>query len=182
MATARNTLATRAGMVSAGAELAFFSGQRVCTYASQVGDQFTAVLSRPVTGTNGIVIPEGATAVAQISSLKKRSGSSTIGLNINSVTFHGHTYPVSSSVTYAELERMPAKRHTSTRTVAAGTGVGAVLGGVMGGPGTAVLGAAGGAAAGAAVGTKKVPGDGCIPDRGRITAQLTEPLEIGVLE
>jgi hypothetical protein len=169
-------------MVSAGSELAFVSGQRICTYASQVGDEFTAVLSRPVSGTNGIVIPKGATAVAHISSLKKKSGTSTIGLNISSVTFRGHTYPVSSNVTYAELERMPSKRRTSGRTVAAGTGVGAVLGGVVGGPGTAVLGAAGGAAAGAAMGTKRVGGDGCIPDRGVITAQLTEPLEIGVLE
>lgn len=170
--------AAASGTVSVGSELALLAGQRVCTYASRVGDEFAVLLAEPVAGSNGSVIPKGAVAVAQIASLKtKKAG---IGLRISSITFAGKTYPVTSRVTYAEVEKIRMKRRTNVRTVAVGTGAGAVLGGVIGGgPGSAVLGAAGGALAGAAAGTRTVRYGGCIPERGQITALLTEPLSIG---
>ncbi|MEO8194065.1 MAG: hypothetical protein ABI681_09440 [Gemmatimonadales bacterium] len=165
------------GTISAGSELALVAGQRVCTYASRVGDEFTTLLTESVVGTNGTVIPRGAMAVAEISSLKKKNAG--FGLRISSITFAGKTYPVISHVNYTEVERVRSKARTNARAVAAGAGAGAILGGVVGGgAGSAVLGAAGGAAAGAAVGSRGARYDGCIPERGRITAQLTEPLMI----
>ncbi len=104
-------VARPSGSVSAGAELALVAGQRICTYASRVGDEFAVILAEPVAGTNGMVIPRGATAVAEIASIgRKKDGRAAIGLRVESITVSRRTYPIDSRVTFAELEQQPATR------------------------------------------------------------------------
>jgi len=134
-------------------------------------------------GANGTVIPVGATAVVTIASLRKseRTGESIeIGLTVESISFEGRTYAVSSETTYAEVDRVRAQsRGDDARKVATGAAIGAVLGGILGGKTkTAVIGAATGAAAGAVVANRNADYDGCIPEGGRITIKLNEPLTI----
>ena len=169
------------GTFIAGLELSLLSEQRVCSNVSDVGNEFGALVSENVVGTNGMIIPKGATAIAEITSLGNQETGDAIGLRIHSIVFAGKIYPVSSKVTFAEQESVQsARRKTNPKTVAAGAGLGAVLGAVVGaGPPGAILGGAGGAAAGAAIGTRKTwRSESCIPDRGRITARLSEPLTI----
>ena len=171
------------GVVSVGSEISLASRQRICTSTNSVGDRFTAQISTPVMGANGTVIPVGATAVVSISSLRKSEGSGEsieIGLTVESISFEGRTYTVSSETTYAEVDRVRAQsRGDDARKVATGAAIGAVLGGILGGKTkTAVIGAATGAAAGAVVANRNADYDGCVPEGGRITIKLNEPLTI----
>ncbi|HEX5576782.1 MAG TPA: hypothetical protein VFX40_00335 [Gemmatimonadaceae bacterium] len=171
------------GVVSAGSEISLASGQRVCTNTNKVGDRFTASISNPVMGANGTVIPVGATALVSIASLKKseRSGDQIeIGLTVESITFDGRTYAVSSETTYAEVDRVRVQsRGDDARKVATGAAIGAVLGGILGGKTkSTVIGAATGAAAGAVVANRNADYEGCIPDGGRITIRLSEALTL----
>src|SRR6266446_7533385 len=54
--------AARVGIIPAGATLNLASGSKVCTNTNHVGDRFNASVTNAVTGSNGAVIPAGATA------------------------------------------------------------------------------------------------------------------------
>ena len=95
------------GIVSAGSSLSLVTGQRVCTYAANPGDTFEAVLLEPVRGTNGVVIPKGSFAVAEITSIGEWGAG--MGVRVKSVRFKGHTYPLSSDVGYVAMERAKSK-------------------------------------------------------------------------
>lgn len=175
------------GVVSSGAEIALSSGQRICTNTSSVGDKFTAQIADPVMGANGTVIPAGATATVEISSLSKSSGDGSkiaIGLRVESVSFGGKTYAVTAETTYAQIDQVRAEtRGNDTKKVVTGAAIGAVLGQIFGhSTKSTVIGAAGGAAAGAVVANRNADYDGCVPSGGRITIRLTEPLTIQATE
>jgi len=171
------------GVVSVGSEISLAAGQRVCTNTNSVGDRFTAQIANPVMGANGTVIPAGATATVTISSLQqsKRAGDDIeIGLRVESITFGGNTYQVTSETTYAQVDKVRAEsRSDDVKKVATGAAIGAVLGQIFGGKTkSTVIGAAGGAAAGAVIASRNANYDGCVPSGGRITIRLTEPLTI----
>jgi hypothetical protein len=175
------------GVISSGSEIALSSGQRICTNTNSVGDKFTAQIADPVMGANGTVIPVGASAVVSITSLHKseRSGDNIeIGLRVESISYGGKTYPVTSETTYAQVDRVKAESSGSTaRKVATGAAIGAVLGQILGHKTkSTVIGAATGAAAGAVVANRNADYDGCVPSGGRITIRLTEPLTIQLTE
>ncbi|HEX2723233.1 MAG TPA: YMGG-like glycine zipper-containing protein [Gemmatimonadaceae bacterium] len=175
------------GVVSAGSEISLAAGQRICTNTNAVGDRFTAQISDPVMGANGTVIPAGATATVSVSSLARsnRTGETIeIGLRVESISFAGKTYLVTSETTYAEVDRVRAEsRGDDVKKVATGAAIGAVLGQILGGrTKSTVIGAATGAAAGAVVASRNANYDGCIPSGGRITIRLTEPLTIQLTE
>jgi hypothetical protein len=175
------------GVVSSGSEIALSSGQRICTNTNTIGDKFTAQIADPVMGANGTVIPVGATAVVSITSLHKSQNSGDniqIGLRVESITYAGKTYPVSSEVTYAQVDRVRVQSRTDdAKKVAAGAAIGAVLGQILGHrTKSTVIGAGAGAAAGAVIANRSADYDGCVPSGGRITIRLTEPLTIQVTE
>ena len=177
----------RVGVVSTGSEIALTSGQRICTNTNSVGDRFTAQIADPVMGANGTVIPAGATATVEISTLKKSNGDGDkieIGLRVESVTFGGKTYAVTAETTYAQVDKIRAEsRGNDTKKVITGAAIGAVLGQILGhGTKSTVIGAATGAAAGAVVAGRNANYDGCIPSGGRITIRLTQPLTIQATE
>jgi hypothetical protein len=171
------------GTVAVGSEMTFNAGQRVCTNTNQVGDKFTAQISDPVQGSNGAVIPAGASAVVEITTLKRSERANDnieVGLRVESVTFNGKTYPVTSEVSYAQIERVRGESNTAGNAVK-GAAIGAVLGQILGHrTKSTVIGAAGGAVAGAAIGAANAKVDGCVPSGGRITIKLTQPLVVQV--
>jgi hypothetical protein len=171
------------GTVSVGSSLSFYSGQKICTNTNAVGDRFTAQISEPVQGSNGAVIPAGASAVVAITSLKRSDRSNSnieIGLRVESITFNGKTYPVTSEVSYAQVEKVRGESNTGSDAIK-GAAIGAVLGQILGHrTKSTVIGAAGGAAAGAVIGAANAKVDGCVPSGGRITVKLTQPLVVQV--
>jgi hypothetical protein len=175
------------GVVSSGSEISLSAGQRICTNTNSIGDKFTAEIANPVMGANGTVIPVGATAVVEITSLHKseRSGDNIeIGLRVESITYGGKSYPVTSEVTYAQVDRVRAESNgDAAKKVVTGAAIGAVLGQILGHrTKSTVIGAGAGAAAGAVIANRNADYDGCVPTGGRITIRLTAPLTIQLSE
>lgn len=177
----------RVGVISSGSEISMSSGQRICTNTNNVGDRFTAQISNAVMGGNGTVIPVGATAMVEVTSLAKSQGDGDrieMGFRVESVSFGGKTYPVIAETTYAQVDRVRAEsRAADTKKVVTGAAIGAVLGQILGHKTkSTVIGAATGAAAGAVVASRNANYDGCVPSGGRITIRLTQPLTIQATE
>jgi len=63
--------AKQVGTIPAGATLNLASGEKICTNTNKVGNRFNATLTNAVTGSNGAVIPEGATATVEVTDLKR---------------------------------------------------------------------------------------------------------------
>ena len=171
------------GMIASGTSLTMASTSKVCTNTNKVGDKFTATLSEAVTGSNGAVIPAGATAVIEVTKLKKSENANDnieMGFAVRTIEFGGNTYNVDADVSSAAVDRVRAStKGNDAKKVIGGAVLGAVIGQVIGKDtkGT-VIGAAGGAAAGTAAAAATANYDGCVNDGGRIVIKLTSPLTI----
>ena len=171
------------GAIASGTSLAFASANKVCTNTNKVGDTFTATLNESVTGSNGAVIPAGATATIEITKLKRSENANDnieLGFAVRTIAFGGNTYNVDADVTSAAVDRVRAStKGNDAKKVAGGAILGAVIGQVVGKDtkGT-VIGAAAGAAAGTAAAATTANYEGCVNDGGRIVITLTSPLTI----
>lgn len=171
------------GVIGTGEQISMYSGQRVCTNTNSVGDRFTATLVEAVQGTNGAMIPAGATAIVEITRASRSNGQNDpvqLELAVRSININGRTYQVASNVTSAQVERIRAEsRSDDARKVATGAAIGAIAGQILGRrTKSTVIGAATGAAAGAVMAARNSHYDGCIPTGGRIAIRLTEPLYV----
>lgn len=171
------------GTIAAGSTLNLTSNARVCTNTNKVGDRINASVSQAVSGSNGAVIPAGATVSLEITQLKRSENVNddiVVGLAVRSVSFNGRTYNTSGNVTYAQVDNVKQEaKGKDAKKVATGAAVGAVLGQVIGKntKGT-VIGTAAGAAAGAVGAAVTANTEGCIPENGRITVTLSNGLEV----
>ena len=171
------------GMIASGSTLTLASSGKVCTNTNKIGDRFTATLSEPVTGSNGAVIPAGATAVIEVTKLKRSENANDnieMGFAVRTIAFGGNTYNVDADVTSAAVDRVRAStKGNDAKKVVGGAVLGAVIGQVIGKDtkGT-VIGAATGAAAGTAAAATTANYEGCVNDGGRIVVKLTSPLTI----
>lgn len=172
------------GVVSAGTNIALNSGQRVCTNTNSVGDRITATLAEAVTGSNGVVVPAGATAVLEVTSLGRSNQAGenmNIGLVVRSISYGGKTYPVNGEIVSAGVEKVKAADNNDATKVAGGAVVGAILGRILSGRsktrGT-IIGAAGGAAAGAVLAHQTEKYDACLPSGGRVVVRLDSPMSV----
>lgn len=172
------------GVISAGTNIALNSGQRVCTNTNSVGDRITATLAESVTGSNGVVIPAGATAVLEVTSLGRSNQAGenmNIGLVVRSIAYGGKTYPVNGEIVSAGVEKVKAPDNNDATKVAGGAVIGAILGRILSGrsktKGT-IIGAAGGAAAGAVLAHQTEKYDACLPSGGRVVVRLDSPMSV----
>ncbi|MDQ6689430.1 MAG: YMGG-like glycine zipper-containing protein [Gemmatimonadota bacterium] len=169
------------GTIASGSEISLYSGQRVCTNTYAVGDRFTASVAESVQGSNGVAIPAGATAVIELTSLKRSENANdniTMEFVVRSIAFNGTTYPVNSTVTTAQVEKVRnGDASNDVKKVATGAIIGAIAGQIFGHhTKSTVIGAATGAAAGAVVAGATGKYDGCVPNGGRISLRLTQPM------
>ena len=172
-----------AGTIASGSEISLYSGQRVCTNTYNVGDRFTASVAESVQGSNGVAIPAGATAVIEITSLKRsENANDNIAMEfvVRSIAFNGTTYPVNSTVTAAQVDKVRnGDASNDGKKVATGAIIGAIAGQIFGHhTKSTVIGAATGAAAGAVVAGATGKYDGCVPNGGRISLRLTQPMTV----
>ena len=156
---------------------------RVCTNTNTVGEQITATLADPVSGTNGVTIPAGSKVTMTIAALKRSENMKdpiTMTLDVNSVTVGGTTYPVNASVTHEDIERVrdePTEK--DVQKVVGGAVIGAVAGKIIGKSAKgAVVGGAAGAAAGAGVAAATANYQGCIAQGSNVTIKLNSSLAI----
>lgn len=171
------------GTIASGSEVALYSGQRVCTNTYNVGDRFTASVAESVQGSNGVAIPAGATAVIELTSLKRSENANDnieMEFVVRSIAFNGKTYPVNSTVTSAQVERVRnGDASNDGKKVATGAIIGAIAGQIFGHKTkSTVIGAATGAAAGAVVAGATGKYDGCVPNGGRISLRLNQAMVV----
>ena len=161
----RNTAGTgaRVGTIPAGSELNLTSGSRICTNTSHVGERFNATVTNSVAGSNGAAIPVGATASVEVTELKRSENANdnvVMGFRVVSVTYGGHTYPVSATTSYAQVNKV--------KNQPKGKDVQKVVGGAAGG------------AAGAAAAAATSNYEGCVYSGGRITATLNSSTQVNI--
>jgi hypothetical protein len=171
------------GTIASGSEISLYSGQRVCTNTYAVGDRFTASVAESVQGSNGVAIPAGATATIELTSLKRSENANdniAMEFRVVSIAFNGKSYPVNSDVTAAQVEKVRnGDASNDARKVATGAVIGAIAGQIFGHKTkSTVIGAATGAAAGAVVAGATGKYDGCVPNGGRISLKLTQPMVV----
>jgi len=171
------------GMIASGSEISLYSGQRVCTNTYAVGDKFTASVAESVQGSNGVSIPAGATAVIEITGLKRSENANDnieMEFAVRSIAFNGKSYPVSSTVTSAQVDKVRnGDASNDGKKVATGAIIGAIAGQIFGHKTkSTVIGAATGAAAGAVVAGATGKYDGCVPNGGRISLKLNQPMTV----
>jgi hypothetical protein len=171
------TAAARTGTIAAGSTLNLASSSKVCTNTNHVGDHFTATVTNAVTGSNGAVIPAGATANVEVTDLKRSENANdnvVMGFRVTSVSFGGHTYPVSATIASADVIKVRNQpKSKDIQKVVGGAAIGAIAGQILGKSTKAtVIGAAAGGAAGAGAAAATANYEGCVNSGGRITATL----------
>lgn len=173
----------RVAAIAAGTTISLTSGARVCTNTHKPGDRFTATVNSAVQGSNGAVIPAGATAVVQVTSVERSENvndPARLGLVVQSVRFGGKTYPIDASITNVATEtQRESTKGDDAKKVIGGAIAGAVIGQILGkDTKSTVIGAATGAAAGTAIAMGTGDYAGCIPNGGNITIKLNSAAQI----
>ena len=183
----RNSAGTGAkvGTIPAGATLNLASGSKVCTNTNHVGDRFSASVTNAVTGSNGAVIPAGATATVEVTDLKRSENANdnvVMGFRVVSVNFGGHTYPVSATTSYADVSKVKNQpKGKDVQKVVGGAAIGAIAGQILGHSTKAtVIGGAVGAAAGAGAAAATANYEGCVNSGSRITATLNSSTQVNI--
>jgi len=171
------------GTIAAGSTVSLSSSTRVCTNTHKVGDRFTATVRQSVIGSNGAVIPAGATATVEVTSLRRSDNVNdpiVVGVAIRSISFGGRTYAVSGTTSSAQVDRVRSSTtRDDVRKVATGAAIGAIAGQILGrDTRSTVTGAAAGAAVGAGAAVATGNYEGCIPTGGAITVSLSNSVEV----
>jgi hypothetical protein len=162
--------------IGVGSGFALASQQRICTTTNRPGDRFVATLTSPVVGSNGAVIPSGASVVLELAGVS--SDNSGMALRVVSVEFNGMSYPLSGDVVpQSGLERtkIVTDANGDKKKVIGGAIAGAIIGQMIGHntKGT-VIGAATGAAGGAVLAKATEKYESCLPVGGAIRLTLTQ--------
>jgi hypothetical protein len=174
----------RVASIAAGTTISLRSGERVCTNTHKPGERFTATVTNAVQGSNGAVIPAGATAVVVVTSVERSENvndPARLGLLVQSVRFGGKTYPLDASITSVDTEQgaRESTRGDDAKKVIGGAIAGAVIGQILGkDTKSTVIGAATGAAAGTAIAMGTGDYAGCVKDGGTITVRLNSAAQI----
>jgi hypothetical protein len=171
------------GTIPAGSTLRLTSNSQVCTNTHKVGDRFTASLSSPVSGSNGAVIPAGATVSLTVTQLKRSENANdriVMEFQVNSVSFDGKSYPIDASVASADVERVRNQpKSKDVQKVVGGAVAGAIIGQVLGkNTKSTVIGAAAGGAAGAAAAAATANYEGCVQNGGSIVITLQDAVQV----
>ena len=119
--------------------------------STQAGATFKGLLDDPIMIDGRVVIPRGAAAVIQATSVKQSGnlkGSDKITLKLNSISVGGRVYEVATT---SALEEGEGKGKDTAKKVGGGAGLGAIVGGIAKGGKGAAIGAVVGGVAGTAI-------------------------------
>jgi hypothetical protein len=171
------------GTIAAGTTMNLAASQQVCTNTHKVGDRFTAQLTSPVSGSNGAVIPAGATVSLEVTRAKRSENANdpiVMEFRVSSVSFGGKTYPLEASVASADVQRVRNQpKSKDVQKVVGGAVAGAIIGQVLGkNTKSTVIGAAAGGAAGAAAAAATANYEGCIQSGGTIRITLSDAVQV----
>jgi hypothetical protein len=142
------------------------------------GQVFRATLTTPLTAHGRVVIPSGtpvSVLLADSNSAGRVKGRSELEVRLSRIEYHGHVYPVASSV-YEEQGKARGKQ-TAVRT-GVGAAAGAIIGALAGGGKGAAIGSAAGGGAGFGLNVFTHGQQVKIPSETLLTFRLERPLQI----
>jgi hypothetical protein len=176
--------APAAAEIGAGAGFALTSGSKICS-TSLPGEKFVATVNSPVTGSNGAVIPAGATVVLEVATARQgeNADNAQMTFRVRAIVVGDKTYNVAADVapeaSLVKSKVQGADPNADKKKVVGGAIAGAILGQMIGHntKGT-VFGAAAGAAAGAAVAKSNEKWEACLPAGSPLKLTLSAPLII----
>lgn len=171
------------GTIAAGTLMNASSATRVCTNIAKVGERVTATLADAVSGTNGVVVPAGATVTLRVSEAQRgENGKEGIRLAFEpvAVSYDGTDYDISGTAAVPNIDVVRAQSTADqAKKVAIGAAAGAIVGQIIGKKTKpTVVGAAVGAAAGGAVAVGSADWNGCLAQGGRVAITLAGPLTV----
>jgi hypothetical protein len=142
-------LATAGTEVPAGTRFHARLDQTLSTQNVELGDRFSMSLETPIHNANhATLIPRGARIEGTVTAVRPATDATApavIRLEVNSISWAGHTMPLSAEI----VEATPQRTGPGLEEAAAGAAAGAVLGAIVG---TIVRGNTQGALQGAAIG------------------------------
>jgi hypothetical protein len=155
---------------------------RVCAKNALVGDKFSATVTSATVGSNGAIIPAGATVVLEIASVDRADPieASQIHFRVRAIDLDGAARPAEGDVaTLGQMEKVQSSSGNDRTKIIGGAVAGAVLGQIFGHSTRAtVIGGAAGAAAGAAAAHAGQSTDACLPDGSPLQLTLTRNLAV----
>jgi hypothetical protein len=175
--------ATKMGSIPAGSTINAHANSEVCTNTSKVGDKLDANVTEAVVGSNGAVIPAGATIHLTVTKLKRSENANdpiVMEFAVNSVEFGGKQYAVEASVSHADVARVRNQpKSADAKKVIGGAAIGAIAGQIIGkNTKSTVIGGAVGAAAGAGAAAATANYEGCVRAGGNLVVTLSAPISV----
>lgn len=174
--------APAAGIIGVGSRVGMTTNGRVCARTALAGDKLTATVSSATVGSNGAVIPAGATVVLEVASVDRADPveQSQIHFRVRAIDLNGEPYPADGEVaTLGSLETVRSAAGNERTKVVGGAVAGAVLGRIFGRSTKAtVIGAAAGAAAGTAAAKASQNTDFCLPEGSALRLTLSRELVV----
>lgn len=174
--------APAAGIIGVGSRVGMTMNGRVCARTALAGDKLTATVSTATVGSNGAVIPAGATVVLEVASVERADPieASRIQFRVRAIDVNGQPRPAEGDIaTLGTMEQMQASGGNDRTKVVGGAVAGAVLGRILGKSTKAtVIGAAAGAAAGTVAAKRSQSGDACLPDGSALRLTLSREIVV----
>ena len=172
--------APAAGVIGAGSRIGMTINGRVCTNTALAGDKFTATVTSATMGSNGAMIPAGATVVLEVASVDRADPveDSRIEFRVRAIDVDGSARQADGDVTtLASLEKAQTSAGNEKTKVIGGAVAGAVLGQIFGhSTKSTVIGAAAGAAAGTAAARSARSTFACLPQGSAMRLTLSRDL------
>ena len=171
-----------AGVIGAGARIGLSINGRVCTNTALAGDKFTATVTTATVGSNGAMIPAGATVVIEVASVERAdpAQNSRIEFRVRTIDVNGAARQADGDISsLASLEAGQTAGSNERTKVIGGAVAGAVLGQIFGrSTKSTVIGAAAGAAAGTVAARSSRTGYACLPEGSALRLTLSRDLVV----
>lgn len=163
-------------VISAGTELGTTSARQLCSNTIRVGEELELTLARPIEGSNGAVVPGGATVMVNVTSL----ADNTIKVEPTSLRFGDQALPLEGTAIVENLATSTPRGSNAKKGAAVGALVGGI-GGLLRGRNIrdVATGVVAGGAAGTAVGAATAGAVTCSGDPARVTITLRSALTVG---
>lgn len=167
--------------IPAGTQLSIRTNEAIKADKNSAGRTYSAEIAQDIQGANGqILVPRGSPATLTVGQVSSGgvlgTGSSEVGLGLQSITVNGQTYNVQSEAQKVAGDRGIGANKRTAEMTGGGALLGTLVGAVAGGAKGAIIGAVVGGGAGAAAQVMTKGSEVNVPAESVLTFKLDQPL------